>query len=290
MKRLHSRRLLPIVLLLIVLFALIMFTRGEDDVPPNITPLPDDVVANIRQIYAAGQTMGNQAQVFALVGDSITVSDYFLHPIGAGIYDLAEYQHLQLIIDYFNQPVPGGNSFTRPSAAAGVGWAAWGVFEASLNTSADCVPGEMPLLCEYRVLRPAIALIMFGTNDSGYRTPQQYRQNLQRIVDISVENGIIPLLSTIPDRPEMPATIAAFNQVVRELAETNKLPLWDYHAALQLLPNQGLAYDNLHPSSPPAPYQAAANFQRQNLQYGYVVRNLTALQLLYQVGWYLQES
>lgn len=285
------RRWLPAFLLLPLIFAVIMLTRGEDEaLPPDFAPLPDDVVAHIREIYAAGQAMGNQAHVFAAVGDSITVSDYFLHPIGAGIYDLAEYQNLRPVIDYFAQPVSGGNSFTRSSAAAGVGWAAWGVFEASLNVSSDCMPGEIPLLCEYRVLRPSIALVMFGTNDSGYRTPAQFRNDLQRIIDLSVERGIIPILSTIPDRPEMPAIIAEFNRVVRELTETNHLPLWDYNAALQLLPNQGLARDNLHPSSPPEPYKAAANFQRQNLQYGYVVRNLTALQMLYQVWWYLQQS
>ncbi len=249
MKILPLRRWLPVLFLPPLLFALIMFTRGQDeDVPPDFAPLPDEVVAHLREIHAAGQTMGNQARVFALVGDSITVSDYFLHPIGASIYDLAEYSHLQLIIDYFNQSISGGNSFTRPSAAAGVGWAAWGVFEASLNTSADCVPGEMPLLCEYRVLKPAIALIMFGTNDSGYRTPEQYRQNLQRIVDISIEKGIIPILSTIPDRRKCPPRLPRLTKSCANwrkriycrcgitMRRCNCSPMLAWHATICILP------------------------------------------------------
>ncbi len=66
---------------------------------------------------------------------------------------------------------------------------------------------------------------------------------------------------------------------MRELAAGRRLPLWDYAAALAPLPDQGLAWDHLHPSSPEKSNQLAV-FSAENLQYGYVVRNLTALQIL----------
>ena len=90
---------------------------------------------------------------------------------------------------------------------------------------------------------------------------------------------MIPVLSTIPNRPDAPEAAAALNQVVRELAAAHRLPLWDYAAALAGLPDQGLAWDHLHPSAPEDTDQVAV-FTAENLTYGYVVRNLTALQIL----------
>jgi hypothetical protein len=46
------------------------------------------------------------------------------------------------------------------------------------------------------------------------------------------------------------------------------------------LPRGGLSDDGLHPSASPAGYQGAADFNGDNLQYGYVMRNLTMLQVL----------
>jgi hypothetical protein len=46
------------------------------------------------------------------------------------------------------------------------------------------------------------------------------------------------------------------------------------------LPDAGLSEDGLHPSAPPNPSVNGANFTGDNLRYGYVMRNLTALQVL----------
>ena len=47
---------------------------------------------------------------------------------------------------------------------------------------------------------------------------------------------------------------------------------------METIPNQGLSSDGLHPSLPPD--GAPGRFSTDNLQYGYTVRNLTALQTL----------
>ncbi|MBC8100574.1 MAG: hypothetical protein H7Y11_14120, partial [Armatimonadetes bacterium] len=58
------------------------------------------------------------------------------------------------------------------------------------------------------------------------------------------------------------------------------VPLWDYAAALDPLVNFGLDTDGVHPSIPPMGTDGAADFHDYNLPYGYVMRNLTALQQL----------
>jgi hypothetical protein len=105
---------------------------------------------------------------------------------------------------------------------------------------------------------------------------------MERIIQLSLDWGVIPILSTIPMRPDIPETIYAYNDQIRDLTASYNLPVWDYASAMNALPNYGLAWDNLHPSSSPADDspQNAGVFTPENLQYGYVMRNLTGLQIL----------
>jgi hypothetical protein len=269
-------RYLYFALVLVIVFLIAVVYMDENT--PRLS-LSEAVTRRIRTIYDIGQALGNRADVFSKVGDSITVSFYFLQPIGEGIYDLDGYDELQPVIDHFSA-ASAYNSFANPSLAAGVGWAAWGALDPSLADPAACLPGESPLVCEYRATRPAIALIMFGTNDAAYRSSQQYRSDLLEIVRISKEMGVIPILSTIPIIPGYEQQVRELNGVVVEITTAESLPIWNYADAMDNLPNHGLGPDNLHPSVPPAGYQAVADFHPANLQYGYVTRNLTALQML----------
>lgn len=245
-------------------------------------PYPPAVVANLREIYARGQQMGNNPRMFAKVGDSITRSGSFLRPIGEGDYNLGEHDDLEAVVTHYINGT-AQNPFSLESVAAQTGWAATAVLDPTNADTIFCATGETPLACEYRLSRPAVALIMLGTNDVGYRAPSQYRQDLEQIVAISVDRGVIPVLSTIPPQPNVGARVDAFNAVVRDVALTNDLPLWDYHAALRSLPNTGLHEDGVHPSTPPGGINSVADFRPPNLDYGYVVRNLTALQMLQDV-------
>jgi len=251
--------------------------------PPQVDSggLPQAIVDNLRMIYARGQQQGRRAGAFSKVGDSITVSQHFLVPIGQGRYQLREFGYLQPVIDHFSAArTPGGNVFSHRSLAAGTGWAAWGVFNPEFADPTQCFVNETPLACEYRVIQPSIALIMFGTNDVGYRSPGDYRADLDRIVRTSLEAGIIPIFSTIPNRPDVSAQVTRFNGIIAEIAQNYQLPLWDYHTALEGLPNHGLTWDNVHPSSPDADPAYSADFRVDNLRYGTVIRNLTALHVL----------
>lgn len=243
----------------------------------NLSP---DVITNVQRIYRRGQALGNDAHVFSKVGDSITYSSAFLAPIGAGRYELGGFGYLQETIDYFMiGEARRGNSFSNPSLAARIGWTAPAVLTPRY-AEAPCYVSESPLVCEYRLNKPTVALIMFGTNDIGTISPHAYYANLERIIQESVEYGVIPIVSTIPPRTNHAAQVAHFNGLVEYLANGYQVPLWDYHAAMVNLPNQGLDVDGVHPNSAYAGNKGAADFTTTNLYAGYVVRNLTALQML----------
>lgn len=231
-------------------------------------------------VYRRGQAKGNDPNVFSKVGDSISVAIEMYDPIGRGVYNLGEHGYLQAAIDHFWLRE---NSFTRVSLAAANGWTTSAVLNPRFSKPSLCYATESPLECEYRIARPSVALIMLGTNDVTFTSPDVYAYNINRIVEISLENGVIPVLSTIPVRLGQEGNVERFNGIIREIAAVRGLPLWDFYSASAGLPNSGLGGDGVHLASPPGGYADAANFTGENLQYGYVARNLGALQMLYAV-------
>lgn len=257
----------------------------QHDVSLDLINVVTGITSRSRQIFLDGQARGNLPNVFSQVGDSITVADQFLNQIGSGNYNLGAYSQYSGVISYFSGPTGlGRNPFDPTHLAAGNGWSTFDVLDPDFANGAVCQPGESPLHCEYRVVRPSVALIMLGTNDAGGVTTADYTANLRRIVDISIEMGVIPVLSTLPPRlagAASPTIIDQYNQIIVSTARSYDLPLWNYWQALQGLPNQGLSSDGVHPSTPPDYFNA--HFDDYHLQYGFPVRNLTALQVLDQL-------
>ncbi len=242
----------------------------------NITP-------RAREIFLAGQAMGNRADVFSKIGDSISYSPYFLYPIGNGGLQLHGYTALQPVVNYFSQTGARTHfSFANASVATGGGWTSANLLNPGNAMPGVCGPGETPLACEYRVVRPALALIMIGTNDAAYFGTAVYQTNLQTIVQISIDMGVIPVLSTLPDNlanPTAGARVLAYNGIIRSTAYAYGVPLWDYWAVMQDLPNKGLSGDGIHPSVNTGTLEAGI-FSAAELRYGYNMRNLTALMVL----------
>lgn len=266
-------------------------TSAPTAAPAN-TPLPpaaparnssviSGISANARAIFQRGQELGNRANVFSKVGDSITAAQYFLFPIGWGTYNLRGYSSLQGVVNYFSSEAArdNNNSFANPSLVAYNGLSTRGALDPSVAWGQVCEAGETPLECEYRIVRPSVALIMLGTNDMALMPLETYRANLERIVQISIDRGVIPVLSDIPMREGYADSVAVFNQTIASVARAYDIPLWNYARAMQNLDASGLG-DGIHPSFPPGEIAAAADFTPENLRYGYTVRNLTALQVL----------
>jgi hypothetical protein len=234
---------------------------------------------SITVVLSRGLKAGNRLNVFAKVGDSITANKFFLVPIGSENYDLRRYQVLAPVIDYYLAgTLSDGNPFAHTSLAATEGWTIGDLLNPKKADSKHCLAGETPLDCEYRISKPAVALILIGTNDLTQTNPDDYEIGLRKVIETSLADGIIPIVSTVPPylMDEKPIRrVHEYNGIIARLAEQYKVPLWDYWAAMNLLPNYGLWDDGIHPN-----WNVAADFTEANLNYGMTVRNLTALQAL----------
>ena len=259
-------------------------TGSAVDAPPSADNLGaiTGVTSTARQIFLDGRAKGNIPYAFTKVGDSISAAPQFLTQFGTAQYNLGQYASLRDAIGWFSGPNGrGANPFVASSLAARNGWGTTSVLDPANADPNLCRPGETPLECEYRVTKPAVALIMFGTNDSGGLPLAEFRANLDTIVRTSIRMGVIPVLSTIPPKQYNPATdgrVAEFNQAIISIAQTYDVPLWNYWQTMISLPNNGLDPDGVHPSTPPDANTAV--FDAEHLRYGYTARNLGALQML----------
>lgn len=257
---------------------------------PLVDPKQQDVYARwitgitdtSRTIFQRGRDLGNRPNVFSKIGDSITASHYFLYPFGWGTYNLRDHDDLAPVIDYFSQATARtSNSFANDSLAAKVGWSSRDLLSPRQATAAECKRNENPLVCEYRVVKPAVALIMIGTNDFGTVSVDEARSNLSKIVETSINMGVVPVLSTIPLQRNPATPIDAYNAIIAEVAHTYDIPLWDFGGALNTLPNHGISSDGIHPSYPlSGNFKDSADFSPENMYYGFTVRNYMALEIL----------
>jgi hypothetical protein len=250
------------------------------NLPPTSTlafgnlPFLSGLSSHVSDIYLKGLSLGNHPNAFSKVGDSITASPYFLTPLGAGNYRLEQYSDLSGAVTFFS------GSFAAASVAAVPGWTADKVLNPDYANKGICGT-DTPLICEYKRTRPAIAIIMFGTNDSGSGTTGPFENYMRQILQTTIDMGIVPVLSTIPPKPinqDQDVRVNLFNTSIRSLAAQYQIPLIDYYSTMVNLPNQGISSDKLHPSFPPG--GATCVFTSDNLQYGYTMRNLITLQAI----------
>lgn len=234
-----------------------------------------------RQIFINGRNAGNRINVFSKVGDSITISGAFLNGFGVNKYNLRDYQQdLEPVVKFYSQETArNSNSFANTSLAADTNWSTASIFLTSNSNKTLCNTNEIPLICEYRIVRPAVALIMLGTNDVPGIPIEAFQRNMRLIIEITTQMGTVPIISTIPpmlNRSDA-SRVLVFNTLIKALAREYDVPLLDYWAALQPLPNFGIANDGVHPTFS---QQYSTDFTPDAMLYGMTVRNLTALQAL----------
>ena len=240
------------------------------------------VTSKSRKIFLNGQAQGNLASTFTRVGDSITAAPQFLNPL-IGPHDLGQYSYLGTALSFFSGPnARGANPFEAASLAEHNNWTTADVLDAGQAPAGICQSGETPLTCEYRIAKPAVALILIGTNDAARDvSPGEFAANLQTIVSASMAMGVIPVLSTLPPKhldSWNNSRVDQFNGIIVTVARANDIPLWNLWLALQNVPNQGISPDGVHLNAPPDGLNAT--FDTGHLAYGYPIRNLTALQVL----------
>ena len=227
------------------------------------------------EIYQRGLQKGRRANAFAKVGDSITVAPMYLTPIGQNVYQLGEYAYLQQVLNHFG--TTDENSFINKSSAAGVGWSTRDILNPIKAARAGCPQGMTPLMCEYYFTQAAFSLIMLGTNDTTVMEVPEFQDNLNTIIVQTIDEGIVPVLFTVPPLLLGTWDERPYNQAIIRVAQAHETPVINFWLAVQPLPNSGISEDLVHPSSPPS-NAGTTLFTPDKLQYGYTVRNLITLQ------------
>ena len=78
--------------------------------------------------------------------------------------------------------------------------------------------------------RAELVTVLFGTNDLIHQQfrPDRFRDNLQRMVDTCLAYGSLPMLMTLPPLRWQTGAVASANRIVRDIARTRQLPLFDF--------------------------------------------------------------
>jgi hypothetical protein len=235
---------------------------------PRHSPIPADLATGLRVIAARGATLDDD--VLMKVGDSITVSTSFLHCFAGTNVDL-DGRDLTATLERFRAGDAGGSTpFDRTSLAATVGWSA----------NAALAGSPSPLDQEHAATTPRFAVVMFGTNDVGFRTAEAFARDMWTIADLMIARGTIPLLTTIPPRDDSAtadAGVPLYNLALRAIAQGLGVPFVDLHQELLPLPSHGLAGDGVHLQ---AFGSGSCQLTTAGLQFAANVRNLLTLEQL----------
>jgi GDSL-like lipase/acylhydrolase family protein len=273
---------------------------------PLVPKLSGKVRAATLATMNRGQRLGARANVFAKVGDSLSQSAAFAQGLGCGRWKPGAHRKLRRTVRLFAERRLAGastychrvNSYSRDSVATSAGKiAGW-----ALDRPASKVPGcgrRPPLVCEIRTIRPAYAVILFGTNDAAFAAAlgvdplPGFLSGMTQIITAARSRGVVPIVSTIPPRPADPAVeslVERLNEGLVGLAASRGVPLVNLWRAVMPLPSSGIASDGIHLSvfggpqcirvcnpNTCAPRCRPANLTRAGLQYGYNERNLLTI-------------
>lgn len=229
--------------------------------------MPPAVQANMRAIFAAGQALGRNAHAYSKVGDSTIENPHFMMRFDSGPYNLGQYAYLQDIINVYL------GSHARESIAVRRGLHAWSLLNPQWADETQCEPNEGPLPCEIRLHNPSLVIFRIGSNDVG--VPDLFKQSMQDAITYCIQQGVVPIIGTKADRHEGEGNIN--NNILRDLAASNNLPLWDFDVVAQTLPNAGIdPTDGTHMTF----YYAHDYTDPIAFTKGHAIHNLTALIML----------
>jgi hypothetical protein len=247
-------------------------------------PVIPSVSQNAKSIYQRGLTMGNDPHAFSKVGDCQSILTYFLNYFDMpGYYDLGSYSSLQQTIDWYE------GSFSRESLAVKGGFNAAAILSPLRADPQQCKPDENPIECEFRLHHPSVVIISLEEWWAGH--PENYESYLRQILDYTIEQGVLPIIATKADNLEGNNLI---NQTIARLANEYDIPLWNFWLAVQSLPNHGLIAYNSSGEADMFHLTHSEGYyfynDPANMQSGWSIRNLTALQALDAVRQALNEN
>jgi hypothetical protein len=244
----------------------------------TLSPITPFVRAQLLAIASINWDL--EADVFMKVGASSTVSTMNMACFSGDHIELGAFEDLEETISFFNAGnALGETPFERDSLAAEVG-----------KTAKWAVTGSpSPMEEEVNALSPLFSLIHYGANDMQMGTTYQsaiwsFGEHLLNLTDGLIDQGIIPMLSTISPRLDLEDAylwVPTYCAVIRGIAQGRQIPLIDLHYALQNIPDYGLSDDGLHFNTfKENGASRPCDFSEAGLQHGYNVRNLIQCQAL----------
>jgi len=203
------------------------------------SPLSPSVVARLAKVLASSP---GRHDVFAKVGNSITVDSNFLHCFDGTDVKLDVYSSLEPTHAFFGKTLADGTrtSYGRNSLAAVIGWGA----------SKPIAGSPSPIEQEVAAIKPAFAVVELGTNDTYDTGVIPFERNLRLNVESLLSLGVIPTLTTIPPRGDTVAAntlVPEMNAVIRAVAQAKQVPMMDFWQTCVPLPQYGLSPDGIHP-------------------------------------------
>ena len=239
----------------------------EEDAWKSMPAVPTEISDRMRAVYERGLALGNDPQRFSVIGDCQNVSSYFLAVFEKpGEFRLGEeYAYLQPTLDYYQ------GSFSRTSLAVKGGFNVAAILSPLRADPKSCNKNESPLDCELRSWKPSIVFVSMETWWSE-KPQEEYDKYMRRVIERLLEAGVVPIIATKADNLEGDHGI---NATIAQIAYDYEIPLWNFWAAVQPLPNHGLSSDHFH-------LTFARNFfdDRVRMKSAWPWRNLTALQTL----------
>lgn len=238
-------------------------------------PVIPGVTNRAREIYAAALRAGRNPHRFTKIGDCNSENVAFMYGFDWNNYSLGSYSHLQPTVDYFS------GSFAQSSVAGKVGYSAVTVIDALWADPKLCRQGEAPVWCELRNSNAAIVVIMFGANDISILTPERYESAMRRILDLSIQANVVPVVSTFstdPARPDRWAKALQLNIITVNLAREYDIPVMNFWLVAKKLPSAGMAADNAHLTTHSGS-SIIFDGSAENT-FGFTARNLVVLQTL----------
>ncbi|GAP22837.1 hypothetical protein [Leptolinea tardivitalis] len=217
-------------------------TPGPSPTPENSltsqgwgqAPIIPTVGTRAKEIYQRGLLMGNDPRHFSVAGDCQSVPQVFMGIFDGDRYRLSDADKaLQETIDNFK------GQFSRDGVAVRQGFGITSILDPTWSETGICDASETPLDCEFRVNKPSILFINMGTNWKNGNA-EGYEKYLRQVVDICLEHGVLPILSSKIDNIEGDHSI---NKVTASVAHDYDLPYWNTWLAADSLPHHGLDSD-----------------------------------------------
>jgi lysophospholipase L1-like esterase len=202
------------ILLMVSLVLLLAGSAGRAEPPAKAQP-DRSWVEPMRKVHA--RFTGAKGSL-ACFGDSITVSLAFWSPLAG---------HPNSMSAKMAQAHALVKEYMKPEC-----WDRWKGPAFGNNGSMTIRWAHDNVAAWLQKLNPEVVVLMFGTNDLGQLSQQEYDRKTREVVDRCLENGTVVILTTIPPRSGQLEQSRTFAKTVRQIARDKQVPLVDYQAEI----------------------------------------------------------